>query len=107
MAKTDFMNMFEHLCAEHGLTVRSACLAIGISTATPTNWRKGSLPTAAIQQKIADFFNISIDELMQRDVEGADSVLTEDELELIRAYGKLDKEDKKFALRVISLLSKE
>lgn len=107
MAKTDFMKMFERLCAEHGLSVRGACLKIGISTATPTNWKNGALPTAAVQQKIADYFNISIDDLMQRNIEGMESPISEEELELLNAFGKLDDEDKKIAMRIINLLSKE
>ena len=107
MAKTEFLKMFEKLCAEHSLSMSRACKEIGLASSLQTNWKKGYLPSAATQKKIADYFNITVDELMQRDVDGVVEAISEDQLELLKAYTKLDDEDRKLALRLINLLSKE
>ena len=106
MASTEFFTMFEALCAEHGMSVRAACVKMGISTASQTNWRRGYLPSAKNQAKIADFFNISVDELMQRDTDKTGYTITDQHVDILEKLNMLSAEDKEFVLRIIDLLSK-
>ena len=56
---------FSRLCTERGVTASKVSKATGISTATLSNWKKGNYtPKQDKLQKIADYFEVSIDYLM-------------------------------------------
>lgn len=61
---------FAKLCKERDVTANKVSKGTGISTATLTNWKKGTYtPKRDKMQKIADFFNISIDVLYGKESE--------------------------------------
>lgn len=107
MAKTDFMKRFELLCMDHGLSIRGACEEIGISVSASTNWKKGRFPNAKTQAMIADYFNISVDELMRPADSVKGAVISDDKIELVSNYTKLNEEDKKLIRRMIRALLKD
>lgn len=56
---------FEQLLKSHGVTVYQVTKATGISPSTFSDWKNGrSCPKADKLARIADFFSISLDELM-------------------------------------------
>ena len=56
---------FERLCKEREVTPSQVSRGTDISTATLTSWKKGKYtPKQDKLQKIADFFNVSVDYLM-------------------------------------------
>ena len=108
MAKTIFMTNFELLCSEHGYSMSYALQKMGLSKAIMTNWKNGYLPNAVTQQKIAAFFNISVEDLMGADGLEKAPTITEDQLEFIKAFNKLkNDDDKAFLMRLMNLLSKD
>lgn len=57
--------IFEKLCAEKGVTPYRVCKETGITTSSVSNWKAGRYrPKQDKLQKIADFFNVSIEYLM-------------------------------------------
>lgn len=57
--------IFEKLCEQRGVTPYRVCKETGITTATISNWKAGRyIPKADKMQKIADYFNVSIQYLM-------------------------------------------
>nr|WP_312578250.1 helix-turn-helix domain-containing protein [Sedimentibacter sp.] len=61
-------DIFEKLLKKYGVTAYRVAKDTGISTATLTQWKKGkSIPKQDKLQKIADYFNISIDYLLGRE----------------------------------------
>lgn len=63
-----FYDKFCELCAKKGVSPTRAALDIGLSKATPTSWKKkGTTPQAAQLQKIADYFDISMDSLLGKE----------------------------------------
>ena len=107
MAKTEFLKKVELLCAEHGLTLTSLCRTIGLSVSTPTNWKKGYLPNASTQKLIANYFNISVNDLMGIDNSDTVSILSDNEMGLVAKLRKLNEADRAFVKRMIDLLSRE
>lgn len=106
--KTEFMKRFELLCKEHGYSIRGACEAMGLSGSTPTNWKKkGMLPNAKTQGLIADFFGISVDELMRPLGEAKNAVISNEYVDFVSAFAKLNESDKAFVLRLIDFLLKD
>lgn len=62
---------FERLCKERGVTASKVSKATGISTATLSNWKKGNYtPKQDKLQKIADYFDVSVDFLMNGTIPG-------------------------------------
>ena len=56
---------FEKLVKQRGVTVADVCKATGISSSTMTDWKKGRYaPKADKLQKIADYFEVSLEFLM-------------------------------------------
>lgn len=56
---------FDYLCKANETKPIQVSRETGISTATLTNWKKGNYtPKQDKLQKIADFFNVSVDYLM-------------------------------------------
>ena len=52
------------LCKENNITPTGLALKIGCSNATAAKWKKGSIPNGTTLQKIANYFNVSVDFLL-------------------------------------------
>ena len=58
-----FWDRFIKLCAEHNVKPNQVTKEIGLSTATATDWKKGSTPRDVTMKKLADYFGVSIEYL--------------------------------------------
>ena len=57
--------IFEQLLKEHGVTAYRVSKETGVTTATLTSWKQGKYtPKPEKLQKIADYFNVSLEYLM-------------------------------------------
>ncbi len=67
-----FFDIFKRLCEEKGITPTKASAEIGFSKGSVSYWKqqwslgKEALPDSINAQKIADFFNVSVDYLLGR-----------------------------------------
>lgn len=62
-----FYDVFEKLCTEKGVKPGRAADEMGISRATVTNWKKnGYSPRRDILKKIAQYFGVSVDLLLDQ-----------------------------------------
>lgn len=60
-----FYDVYAKLCAEKGISPTRAAEEIGISRATPTTWKKrGLTPQGETLNKIANYFDVTIDYLI-------------------------------------------
>lgn len=61
-----FFDKYELLCRQHGKSANAAAKEIGLSSGATTVWKKQrSVPRLGTLKKVADYFHISIDTLMQ------------------------------------------
>lgn len=51
-------------CAKKQKTPAGVVEELGISNSMPTSWKKGAIPRTKTQKLIADYFGISVEELM-------------------------------------------
>lgn len=73
----DFFNKFELLCKEKGMTPTRVARDIGISQQTVSMWKKrSSTPKYETIKKIADYFDVTVEELLDIDKEFTDSILS-------------------------------
>lgn len=60
-----FYDKFKELCVQRRISVSRAATEIGLSNSTPTKWKNtGATPDIATLTKIADYFGMSIEEVL-------------------------------------------
>lgn len=73
--------IFENLCNKNNVTPYRVCKETGLTTATISNWKAGRYtPKQDKLQKIADYFNVSLEYLMTgEEKEGGEKYYLNDE----------------------------
>ena len=61
-----FKKIFINLCAERGEAPSAVCKKIGISAAAFSQWDESTVPRKVTQIKIAEYFGVSVDYLLER-----------------------------------------
>ena len=81
-----FYGIFERLCREKGVKPGRAADEIGISRATVTNWKKnGYSPRETVMRKVADYFDVSVDSLLNTpETQKAPTLNKKDERDIAR-----------------------
>lgn len=59
-----FYDIFLQLCEAKGVKPSRVALDIGLSKATATKWKKGAIPSGDKLQKLAEYFDVSVDYLL-------------------------------------------
>ena len=65
-----FYTTFEELCKERNVAPSAVARKLGMSSSAPGRWKNGSSPDLDTAQKIADFFGVTIDFLVNNDRPG-------------------------------------
>ena len=90
-----FWYTFVKLCNEHGEKPNPVAKKLKISSGSVTNWKNGALPQSTTAKKIADYFGVSVDYLLENEgasrkaeilIPNADKTLTNHEQLVITAY---------------------
>lgn len=91
---------FEELRNKRNVSVYAVSKATGITTTTFTNWKKGKyVPKRNKMQLIADYFNVTLDYLM----EGKEKTFTESQAEIDIELAMQSEEIKKYMLKFANL----
>lgn len=61
-----FYEILYAFCAQKGIKPNTVAKALGLSTATATKWKNGSVPNGEVLIKLADYLDCSIDYLLGR-----------------------------------------
>lgn len=61
-----FWDKFYSLCKEKNKTPNMVCKELKISPGNTSKWKSGSVPTGSILLSISDYFDCSIDYLLER-----------------------------------------
>lgn len=69
-----FYNQFVKLCKGLGLSPAAAARNIGLSNSSTTTWKRGSIPKGETLQKIADYFGVSVDFLLDLTPEESETI---------------------------------
>lgn len=88
---TVFYDTFKALCDKNGVSCKKAVLEMGLSNSLPTAWKKrGLTPKGDTLNKIADYFDVSVDYLLGNDQKEKAPVLTKkDERDISRDLDSL------------------
>lgn len=109
-----FYERVNELCIKKGISITALAMELGFSKGTPTNWKTMTKPPRAENvKKIADFFGVSPAYFTEENhvdvqsvqenhgiighahapvtiINGSERKLSEQELELLHIFGKLD-----------------
>ncbi len=73
-----FYDKYCELCKMKGITPTKAAAEIGLGMGTPTAWKKrGTYPNPTQAKKVAQYFNVSIDWLMDNEIEKQPAIFGE------------------------------
>lgn len=61
---TPFYEKYKRLCSKHGKSDNAIAAEIGLSNSTVTTWKQGAIPRRPTIKKVADYFGISVEEMM-------------------------------------------
>ena len=106
---TDFGKILKELRGEQGLTQVQLAKAIGVSQGTIYFWANGiNEPTSFYVVALADFFNVSTDELLGHSTgyssEHNVSTAEAETSEIVRLYCSLPNDKRKIALALLNAL---
>ena len=74
----------------------------------PTSWKNGAVPRAKTQQRIADYFGITVEELMGTKKEPAgEGELTEDMKEILEYAQKMGPDERKAFITLLKSNAKK
>lgn len=59
-----FWDNFARLCEEKGMKPTPAAAEMGFPSASVVKWKKGTIPRGTTLQKIADYFNVTVNDLL-------------------------------------------
>ena len=99
-----FYDIVNNLCKERKTTITRMAEEIGLSNAAPTSWRKGSVPKLSTLEKIADYFDVSVDYLRGAETKKAPTPKGErDYLAIMNAFDKADESTREAILLLLKL----
>ena len=61
-----FFNRYQQLCDERGISVYRACEEIGLNRSAVAKWKAGGRPNGNTAAKLADFFGVTTDYLLEK-----------------------------------------
>lgn len=96
-----FFERFSELCEERKISRYKAVLEAGLSRSVVDRWRDGRLPTAASLSKLAEYFEVSVDYLIETQA-GAPKVEIQGEApqaETQKETPKVEKQDENIPVR--------
>ena len=96
-----FYYNFVNLCNKAGLAPSAAAENMGYQRSVVTRWSKGTEPRQATLQKVADYFGVTVEDLLA-DNEKKPTPQTESELS--RKFATLTVEEAQDAMRYINFL---
>ena len=101
-----FYDVFNSLCVAKGISCKRASMEIGLSNSTAAKWKRtGATPNGDTLNKIADYFGVTTDYLLNGEQKEKPSTVSGEELsysdmQLLAAIKRADEKDLK-AIRVI------
>lgn len=73
-----FFDNYCLLCSNVGKSPTSVVVELGLAKSNVSNWKNGRLPKADVLQKVADYFGVTTDYLLNGDKEKATEPLPDD-----------------------------
>lgn len=99
---TTFYKNFIRLCHDRGIKPGPACDGIGVGRAAASKWARGVTPNDTTLLKVADFFGISAEFLLEDHGE-PEFYATASERELVRKFRELPDREKQIVRYILGV----
>ncbi|MGI5935221.1 MAG: helix-turn-helix domain-containing protein [Oscillospiraceae bacterium] len=102
-----FYDNYKKLCEQAGKSESRVLRDLNLSHSLLQRWKNGGQPTNPTKKKLAEYFGITIDELMSPTKKPdtiSDVELSEIELEIIKAFRKLPLDKRRFVEELVITL---
>lgn len=100
-----FYEIYEKLCSENGEKPYQLPLKLGAkSNSVVAQWQKGSVPRGAMLQKIANYFDVTVEYLLTGESEENKKSPVPEGTEQVPGYSDLSEDEKKKVNDYIDLL---
>ena len=100
-----FKENFTRLCANRRESPSSVCVKIGIAPATYSCWKEDSVPRRATLMRIADYFGVTVESLLEDKEETPPDPWsqTDDEVRarFMRVFDETDEEGRQLLLQML------
>lgn len=101
-----FWDVFCHLCAKESKKPNTVCRELKFSNATATKWKSGSVPRGDTLSRIAEYFNVSTDFLINGEEREMPPQNTMRE-QIIAQFETLPEDKQKEAINYLSFLNSQ
>jgi transcriptional regulator with XRE-family HTH domain len=95
---TVFYDNYLRLCNSVGKTPSAVALEIGLTKPSVSRWKSGSMPTDATLKRIADYFGITVDELLGKEKQPTDGELSDEEKAMLDLFRQAGDDARRLAL---------
>lgn len=106
-----FWKNFVQLCNKNNTTPTAVVLEMGISRGSVTGWKKGSVPNDGTLLRLAEYFNVTVEELISEQKETPPEEipagLDEQDIEILNLYSRLSDEQKAQVLTYVEFLESQ
>lgn len=108
-----FYDIFVQLCNKRGVKPSRVAIDLDLSKATATKWKNGSVPTGETLQKLADYFGVTVDYLLNEETkkspaEAEDKITFDDfTYAMYNHSADLTEEEKKMLLEMAEFMKKK
>lgn len=90
-----FFDVYKQLCEKSGKTPTAAALEMGIGRATVSAWKnEGRVPSGKTLQKVADYFGVSVDYLLEAELTTEHDILEDLDVAFLGDFKELTEENK-------------
>ena len=94
-----FYDRFTALCENKKTSPTRAAIDMGFSNSITTKWKKtGATPDGVTLAKIAEYFGITVDELLGKEKQPADGELSDDEKAMLDLFRRASEDSRRLAL---------
>ena len=94
-----FYDRFKALCENKKTSPTRAAIDMGFSNSIKTKWKKtGATPDGVTLAKIAEYFGITVDELLGKEKQPADGELSDDEKAMLDLFRRASEDSRRLAL---------
>ena len=103
-----FYDAYKRVCEDLGIAETKVLTDVGISKGARAGWMNGTEPSNRTKKQLADYFGITIEELLEGKIKKPEAqgsgLKSEDEIRILDIYRKLPAEQKTLAEQLLITL---
>lgn len=84
-----FFDNFSNLCEQKGVSCKRATQEIGLSNSICTKWRKGAVPNGETLNRIAEYFGVSVEYLLNGENKKPAPIIESGELNRKKVFAEM------------------